>query len=149
MPRGAGAYTIHRPEHWVFEGTDLKWGDLLGAKENIVGYECDGCDFTLEDGLPVPTHRDGTPVGFKILGTAPASGWDNEIAFAAKSLFGDDASAEDRARLGRGAAVMGTYSRGGTVFTTGCTEWSRGLERGNPLVERITRNLLDRLSGPE
>ena len=33
-----------------------------------------------------------------------------------------------------------------TVFTTGCTEWSRGLAAGDRLVDRITRNVLDRLS---
>jgi hypothetical protein len=26
----------------------------------------------LKHGLPVPTHRDGTPVGFAVLATAPA-----------------------------------------------------------------------------
>ena len=46
-----------------------------------------------------------------------------------------------------GAAVLGSYTRGGTVFTTGCTEWVRGLAGRDPMVERITRNVLDRLSG--
>ena len=46
----------------------------------------------------------------------------------------------------RGAAVLGTYTDGGTVFTTGCTEWSRGLEGRDPHVMRITTNVLDRLS---
>ena len=27
----------------------------------VVGYECDGCDFTMVDGLPVPTGVGGTP----------------------------------------------------------------------------------------
>ena len=58
---GDGAYTAHRPEHWVFEGTDLARDDKFGGQNTIVGYECDGCEFTLQDGLPVPTYQDGTP----------------------------------------------------------------------------------------
>ena len=34
----------------------------------------------------------------------------------------------------------------GTVFTAGCTDWAWGLERGDPVVDRITRNVLDRLT---
>ena len=40
---------------------------------------------------------------------------------------------------------MGTYTRGGTVVTSGSINWSFGLKGGDPAVERITRNLLDRL----
>ena len=36
-------------------------------------------------------------------------------------------------------------TRGGTVFTTGCTEWVRGLTGHDPAVERITRNVFERL----
>ena len=70
---GAGAYTLHRADHWLFEGTGLDYGDLLGAEGTVVGYECDGCTFTYRDGLPHPTHEDGTPEGFTILGTAPGA----------------------------------------------------------------------------
>jgi hypothetical protein len=143
VPQGAGGYTVHRPEHWAFEGTKLQWGDLLGAKDKVVGYECDGCEFTVEDGLPVPTHRDGTPANFQILATAPAALWDSDVAFTSRSLFGP--GTKKRRKLG--AAVMGAYTRGGTVFTTGCTEWVRGLAGKDALVERITRNVIDRLKG--
>jgi hypothetical protein len=143
VPRGAAGYTIHRPTHWIFEGTELQWGDVLGAQHKIVGYECDGCEFVLKDGLPVPTHRDGTPQGFEILASAPARLWDSDLEFASKSLFGDS---EHKDRFTHGAATMGIYTRGGTVFTTGCTEWSHGLAGKDPLVQQITRNVLDRLS---
>ena len=66
---GNGAYTVHRPEHWVFAGTGLKRGDDFGGKDTIVGYECDGCELEWKDGLPFPTHRDGTPETFEVLGT--------------------------------------------------------------------------------
>jgi len=42
--------------------------------------------------------------------------------------------------------VLGCYTRGGTVVTTGCTEWVRGLQGKDPAIERITRNIVDRLS---
>src|SRR5204862_1523192 len=71
-------YATWRPEHWAFAGTGLRYGDLLGAEHGVVGYEADGCELTLgEDGLPVPTHRDGTPEGFEILATSPARLWSN------------------------------------------------------------------------
>ena len=63
---------MHRPDHWILAGTGLKQGDLLGTRDKIVTYECDGCDLEWRDGLPVPTCRDGTPETFEILATAPA-----------------------------------------------------------------------------
>jgi hypothetical protein len=134
---GSGAYTVHRPEHWIFAGTGLERGGAFGGKHTIVGYECDGCEFETVDGLPVPTHRDGTPENFAIVATAPAK-WDR-----ADSQFYDRFPA-DRV----GAAVLGTYTRGGTVVTVGSTDWSHGLAGKDPVVERITRNILDRLTAP-
>ncbi|MBI1918542.1 MAG: hypothetical protein HYS12_27940 [Planctomycetes bacterium] len=143
---GDGCYTVHRPDHWAFAGTDLKRGDRLGAKGTIVGYECDGCEFTLKAGLPVPTGRDGTPETFEILGSAPAGlsvKGDQSLLWVSEALYGKGT----RKRLKQpGAAVLGCYTRGGTVFTTGCTEWVRGLEERDAAVERITRNVLDRLT---
>jgi hypothetical protein len=143
---GDGCYTVHRPDHWAFAGTDLKRGDRLGAKGTIVGYECDGCEFTLKDGLPVPTGRDGTPETFEILGSAPAGlsvKGDQSLLWVSEALYGKGTKKRLRQP---GAAVLGCYTRGGTVFTTGCTEWVRGLEGRDVAVERITRNVLDRLS---
>jgi hypothetical protein len=142
---GDGCYTVHRPDHWAFTGTGLKRGDKLGAREKIVGYECDGCRFTLQDGLPVPTGKDGTPEGFEILGSAPAGlsvKYDDSLLWVSEALYGKGT----KRRIEQpGAAVLGSYTRGGTVFTTGCTEWVRGLQGRDPVVERITRNVLDRL----
>lgn len=131
---GRGAYTVHRPEHWLFAGTRLKRGDEFGGENTIVGYECDGCEFEIRDGLPVPTHRDGTPDGFEILGSCPAK-W-----------HPDDALFYDRFPADRvGAAILGTYSRGGTVVTVGSTDWSHGLQGKDAIVEQITKNVLERL----
>lgn len=155
VPRGSGGYEVHRPDHWLLAGTGLERGDLLGADPVVVAYECDGCALTLRDGLPVATGEDGTPADFVVLATAPATpfdrhttplplapGGDYELEFHARTLFGsDDPVTCDRLRNGH--AVLGTYVRGGTVVTTGCTDWAYGLD--DPVVARVTRNLLDRL----
>ena len=44
-----------------------------------------------------------------------------------------------------GAAVLGTYTRGGIVVTAGSTDWAHGLRGKDPTVERITKNVLERL----
>jgi hypothetical protein len=145
---GDGCYVVHRPDHWIFTGTGLNRGDRLGARDKIVGYECDGCQLTWKDGLPVPTYRDGTSPTFQVLGTAPAGlseKGDGSLRWVSEALYG---KGTDRRVDQPGAAVLGVYTRGGTVFTTGCTEWVRGLEGRDPTVERITRNVLDRLSRP-
>ena len=79
VPRASGAYTVQRPEHWLFEGTDLRYGDALGLDHAIVGYEVDGCELTTgADGLPVPTHVDGAPDTLEVLATAPARLWSQQ-----------------------------------------------------------------------
>lgn len=134
---GPGSYILHRPEHWLFAGTNLKRGDRFGAdlpKYKVVGYECDGCELTWKDGLPFPTHADGTPENFVVLATCPAR-W-----------HPDDCEWYEKWEKGRtGQAVLGTYTRGGTVVTVGSTDWSHGLRGNDPAVVRITKNVLDRL----
>ena len=132
---GSGAFTVHRPDHWIFEGTGLKRNSEFGGTNSIVGYECDGCELEWRDGLPFPTHKDGTPESFTVLGTAPAR-WHPA-----------DCEWYEKWEIGRtGAACLGLYTRGGTVFTAGTTDWAHGLKGGDPAVERITKNILDRLS---
>jgi hypothetical protein len=132
---GSGAFTVHRPDHWIYEGTGLQRGDAFGGKDTIVGYECDGCEIEWRDSLPFPTHRDGTPKTFEILASAPAQ-W-----------HPDDCQWYDHWENGRkGNAVLGVYTRGGTVFTCGSTDWSHGLAGGDPVVELITKNVIGRLS---
>ena len=159
VTNGAGGYTMHRTDHWLFEHTGLGYGDVLGGGARVVGYECDGCDFTYRDGLPYPTGEDGTPSNFEILGTAPAAhftrttasrppppGQPGEDEFIASRLFNTrDRSAVDR--ISHGHAVFGTYTSagGGTVITSGSTEWAHGLAERDPQVEQITRNMFDGL----
>lgn len=124
-------YRVQHAGHWVYEGTGVRDGDVFGEEGYLVGYECDGAEFDrglLEAGKPVhPTGADGTPQEFVVLavGDARASGWG----------------------LGNGAATMGLYTRGGTVFNAATTDWARGLD-GDAVVARVTANVLDRLGGP-
>ena len=159
-PAAAGGYTIYRHEHWALTGTGLSYGDQLGAQHTLIGFEVDGCELQLKDGLPYPTGSDGTPMNFEIIALAPAALWDREMAppgvypddvlcdldLVCLQVLGDTRP-ETLARLAHGHAVMGTYTsaRGGTVFTGGTTEWVYAL--GDLQVSRITRNVIRQLSG--
>lgn len=156
---GSGEYTIHRPDHWIFAGTGLKRGDTFGRLRNtedqpgIAGYECDGCEFTMQSGLPVPTCRDGTPRTMQIIATAPArwSRRDGSHEFAKQLRQGFPPPAPGQAipndpLNADGAAVLGLYERGGTVVTVGACGWSYGLAARDVVVDRIVRNVFDRLT---
>jgi hypothetical protein len=142
----------------VFEGTGLAAGDEFGRADAIVAYECDGCALRSDPhGFPVPTHADGAPAGLEVLATAPAHLWaqheqpsryaddPGDLEFAVGSVFGDT-DPEHLAELSDGRAVFAAFSRpgGGTVVNAGVTDWAMGL--GDPVVSRISRNVLDRLS---
>ena len=73
--------------------------------------------------MPRATGRDGTPPSFVVLATADLRHW---------------------RRYGQGgAATMGVFDLGaGTVFTAATVNWGKGLS--DPVVDRITRNVLDR-----
>jgi hypothetical protein len=157
-PESPGGYTVHRPEHWAFAGTELDEGDAFGDADAIAAYECDGCAFELDaEGRPVPIHADAAPEGLQILATSPAHLWaqdeqptryahePGELETCSAAVFGDT-SAEHLAELADGHAVMAVFERpsGGTVVNVGATDWVLGLD--DPVVDRITRNVLRRLS---
>jgi hypothetical protein len=159
-PHSSGGYSIHRPNHPVFDGTKLRYGDQLGAPAKIVGYEVDGCELTMLNGDPVPTYADGTPAGLEVLATAPArllsitpthceapvALWANvdppgDLEGVAAGLFGS-ASPENIARIAHNHAVIATFTKGkGRVFNAGVTDWSFGLD-SDPLVQQVTRNVV-------
>ena len=159
VPRASGAYTVWRPDHWAFEGTGLRYGDALGLADAIVGYEVDGCELTLVDGVPAPSHADGAPETLEVLATAPARLWaqdeqpsryahePGELEHVAQVLFGDGWK-ENLHRISNNHAVVGCMEvpGGGTVFNAGCTDWTYGIAGGDADVIRITRNVLDRSS---
>jgi hypothetical protein len=159
VPRASGAYTVWRPDHWAFEGTELRYGDSLGLADAIVGYEVDGCELSMVDGLPVPTHMDGAPDTLEVLATAPAKLWSQdeqparyahepgELEHVAMALFGEGWRDQVH-RIANNHAVVGCFEvpNGGTVFNAGCTDWTYGIEGGDGDIELITRNVLERLS---
>jgi hypothetical protein len=157
VPRASGAFTVQRPDHWLFHGTDLRYGDALGLDHTIVAYEVDGCALTTgSDGLPVPSHVDGAPDTLEVLATAPARLWSQqeqalryahepgELENTAEALWGP-AWRDHIHEIANNHAVLGVFTTpaGGTVVNVGVTDWAYGLE--DPDVDRITRNALDRL----
>jgi hypothetical protein len=158
VPRASGGFTVARPDHWVFEGTELRNGDTFGERDVIVAYEVDGCAFTMQDGQPIPTHEDGSPASLEILATAPARLWSQdeqptryahepgELEHVAAALFGDTSPSHVE-QVADNHAVMVEFTRpgGGTVVNAGVIDWTFGLKHADLCVERITRNVLDRL----
>ncbi|MFL6179097.1 MAG: hypothetical protein ACJ74E_04510, partial [Actinomycetes bacterium] len=76
------------------------------------------------------------------------AGEGGDLEETAVAVFGE-ATPAAISRLAHNHAVMGVYSRGGTVFTSGTTDWVYGLAGHDPIVTQVTRNVLDRLSGGE
>ncbi|MBO2462101.1 N,N-dimethylformamidase beta subunit family domain-containing protein [Actinomadura violacea] len=158
-PRSSGGYTVYRPDHWAFEGTDLYYGDVFGGDACIVSFEVDGVDYTFRKGLPYPTHEDGAPANLEILAMAPAvvgeiDRWGGRVPLGAPEgeaigLIGalyDGDPPEFRRDARYGAAMIGVFERGGTVFNAGTCEWVSGLIARDPFTERITHNVLRRLA---
>ncbi|MFE2867762.1 N,N-dimethylformamidase beta subunit family domain-containing protein [Embleya sp. NPDC059259] len=116
------AYIARFTDHWVFAGTGLADGDKFA--QGALGYETDATELEWRGGVPRATGRDGTPPSFVVLATADLRHW---------------------ARYGQGGdAVMGTFRLGaGTVFNAGTINWGSAL--ADPVVDRVTRNVLDRL----
>lgn len=156
--RGAGGFTVYRPDHWSLAGAKLGYGDLLGAKSRIFGYEVDGLDYRIEDGLPYPAVDSHLADEFSIIamglarlrednfGAAPEPLFvgDDDARFIAELRFGNT-DATSLARVDRGSGMVVHFSKGqGQVFHAGTTEWVAGLLRRDPAVEQVTRNVLNR-----
>jgi hypothetical protein len=140
-PRNTRGYIVQDPEHWVFAGTGLSRGEAFGDKTlpPLVGYECDGApldEFDKATGLAVLSSNagsTGTPSGFRVLAASVLDG--NWQELPPREAY--------PAHEGIHAATMGIFSRKGTVFTAGTTDWAQVLE--NEHVHIITRNVIDRL----
>ena len=142
-PRSSAGYRIEQAGHWIFAGTGLARGDALGADTwpPLAGYECDGAPLARcndEDGavLSARAGECGTPAGYTVLAAALLdSNW-------------QELPAREHHGTGQGihAATLGLYTRAGTVFSAGTTDWAQVLACGRDRrVERITRNVLDGL----
>lgn len=160
-PRASGGFTVYRPDHWVFEDCDLYYGDVIGSKSRIFGYEVDGVDYTIRQGIPYATGRDGASKDLDILAMAPAtmieedhgnvlaSGLliadDDELTYA-EALF-NTVTPEARREIRYGSGMMVAFRKGrGTVFHAATCWWVSGLIDGDRIVEKITRNILDRFA---
>ena len=143
-PRQTCGFIVQQPEHWVFAGTGLRRGGAFGADTwpPLAGYACDGVPldtFERTGGralLSAWADDDGTPDGYQLLAACPLDCRWQELP------------ARERHAAGEGvhAATLGLFERGGTVFAAGTSDWVQVLADGRDrTVERITRNVLDRL----
>jgi hypothetical protein len=143
-PRRTNGYIVQDPEHWVFAGTGLRRGEAFGDNTSppLVGYECDGApleSFDTTTGIAVlssSAQSTGTPAGFRVLAASLLDGdWQERPA---REMYPSGA--------GIHAATMGVFSRNGTVFTSGTTDWAQVLENAqDPHVNTITRNVINGL----
>ena len=130
-PGGKGdGYNVINADHWIYQGTGLIEDELFGkgptVDTSIHDKESDGLAFNCAaDGSTIlgPIAGTGTPGNFTILGLTPVNSKQRELD---------------------GVAMMGLYTTpsGGAVFSAGTTGWVLGL--GQPAVDRITRNVMDR-----
>jgi hypothetical protein len=143
-PRDTAGFIVQQPEHWAFEGTGLARGGVLGQHTwpPLAGYECDGAPLDTFDrasgkaALSAWRDEEGTPTGYALLAACPLDARWQELPPRRRHAAGE----------GVHAATMGIFQRNGTVFSAGTTDWAQVLDGGRDLkVERITRNVLDRL----
>lgn len=113
-------FTVLDPTAWVFAGTGVRAGQMFG--QGAAGLEVDGVVFSCDaNGFPgLVDGSDGTPLNYHILAYVPAT-------------------------HGYGTVGYYTNSAGGTVFNAGSQEWVSALFN-DPVVARITRNVLERFS---
>ncbi|MEE2782055.1 MAG: N,N-dimethylformamidase beta subunit family domain-containing protein [Pseudomonadota bacterium] len=158
-PRHSGALTVYKPEHWVFEDTDLYYADNFGGgPSNIVSFEVDGADYQFKSGRPYPTGRDGVDLEFEILAMTPTGGAfeeqrtqapvnapADEIEGMGQISMSIDLSFEELSATG--SCAMGLLDKGkGLIFCAGCSEWVSGLIHRDVFVEQITQNVISRLA---
>lgn len=166
--RGVGGFVVYRPDHWLVDGTDLGYSDVIGIDDGVVGYETVGLPVTFDDlQLPVAaTHLvpGGVPGDIEIVAMTPSSNLgvgeypksiaalndQGDLEYIAERIFGGGPTATARARHGN--AVMLTCrpfgENGGEVVTVGSTDWVFGLAHDDT-VGRVTSNIIERLAGDD
>lgn len=161
VPRSSGGFTVYRPEHWAFKGTDLYYGDVFGGSPfNIASFEMDGLEYTFKRGLPYPTGEDGVPEHVEILAMTQAvlgadDKWQGKVPLGAPAWevadfinIAYEGTPPDHLKDKRyGCGVVASYSKGkGYIFNAGTCEWVKGLIREDVFTETITKNVLNRLT---
>lgn len=160
-PRSSGGFTIYRPDHWSLKNSDLYYGDLLGAKSNIAGYEVDGLPYKFKHGLPYPIESNKIPKNLEIIAMSVTCNEeidhgnigfkpylsDGDLRFISKILFGND-SEENRKKCRYGSGMIVNFKKGkGEVFHAGSCEWVAGLSNNDPFIDIITKNILNKYLG--
>jgi hypothetical protein len=163
--QGVGGFLVYRGDHWLLADTGLRYGDVLGRDDGVVGYETLGCPVTFDEAnLPVVAQQSDLvpmPADCEIVAVTPSSNLgvgdypksiaalsdQGDLEFVADRIFGgSDEAALARARFGN--AVMLTCrpfgNEGGEVITIGTTDWVFGLAEDRN-VAQVTANVLDRL----
>ena len=108
--------------HWIFRGTGVADGDVIGAGNRLVGHEADGLDVEWNR-RPRLTFRDGALPGTELLAIADCRDW-GEIDYTttpARRVPGRRASA---AAIG-GAVTLICHAApdAGMLVTAPTTEW--------------------------
>jgi hypothetical protein len=158
---------VYRDRHWTFDGTGARYGDVFGSVLGCVGYETAGVRLGIDEyGLPVSVTPGAPPT--EVVALAPASNLGRgeypagsvsfvdddqvDLEFIAARLYGDTSDDSiDRVRHGNAAMLtcrpFGDV--GGEVVTIGTTDWVFALDDPDlePVVDRVTRNVLRRLGG--
>lgn len=113
-------WTVTDAGHWILQGTSLRTGDTFGRE--TTGLELDGVVFNCNAAGAVigAEGSDEAPRHYEILAVVPGSeGW--------------------------GTMGLLVHPSGGAVFNAATNAWNWGLQ-SNPIISRITTNVLDRLS---
>ncbi|KRV08790.1 hypothetical protein AXX04_08545 [Pseudomonas aeruginosa] len=163
-PRSSGGFTVYRPEHWAFAGTDLYYGDVFGAAPVcIAAFELDGVEYGFRKGLPYATGEDGAPESLEILAMTPAvlgadDHWEGQVPLGAPAWEVDDLlqlafgpNPPEYIKDKRyGSGMIASFRKGaGTVFNAGSCEWVNGLIQRDCFTEAITRNVLEHFIHPD
>ncbi len=164
VARGSGGFTVYRDDHWLMAGTDLRYGDQLGAKHGAVGYETLGCRIQFDEfQLPVVQPTPGLPDDVQIVAFSPASNVgfgeypksisalsdQGDLEFIAERVFGGlDPASRAKARHGTSVVLVCRPfgPDGGEVVTIGTTDWVFGLA-DDPGVRRVTQNVFEHFLG--
>lgn len=157
-------FAVSDAEHWSLEGTGLAHGDVFGAEQKIVGFECDGLEVDWpEAGRPIP--RDPAVAEHTtIVAWADCSDWNldpDSFDEVPRGVQGRDIIAS----VGGMVTVVHARHGEGEVFTAPVTDWAhtlidledyteyrtepRPVNRACRESQQITRNVLRRFGGAD
>ena len=165
-PRGVQGFIVYRDDHWLLDGTGLRYGDVLGHDDGVVGYENVGTRLAFDEhNLPIAVldpslPGDALPESVEVVAVTPASNLamgeypasiaalddQGDLEFIAERAYGGGPLATAKARHGNAVVLTARPAgdTGGQVVTVGSTDWVFGLA-SDEQVARVTANALDRL----